>query len=205
MNDELQPGLRPRADVEPPSNVLLFGPPERAPSLCAEHAHSWENEDLAVVAIEFPRGSGGLAAAWSATATQSPVAVKVISVGAGPRRTDERLVEQFPEDVTVETVEYGDDLVLVGVELAETLQSWQETYGQVVLCVDSLTPLVRLAGVDRAYRFLQALTEGVRGSDVRAHYHLDPSQHDLRTTYLLETFADAFVVAGDVEVGLPRG
>lgn len=206
MSDGLRSGLRPRAgERDAPSNVLLLAPTERGPSVCSDHVSRAGSDALAVLVIEFPRLTGGFANAWSTRDPPWPEALEVLSVCRGSTQTGpvDRLRDRAPESVSVESASVGDDLVLAGIEVAETLASWQDTYDDVVLCLDSLTSLVQLAGVDRTYRFLHVLTEHVRRGDIRAHYHLDHTRHDLRTTFLLETLADAFVVAGDVDVQLP--
>lgn len=215
MTDEVRPGLRPREaddDDDEPSNVLLLAPAGRSRGLCSDHVFGVDRGSRAgvggpaVVTIEFPGRSVDRASAWAEPADRWPVAMKVISVDGGREEepAHRRLRERAPPGVSVERVGYGDDLVLVGVEVAETLRSFEETHDDVVICVDSLTPLVELAGLDRTYRFLRVLSRDVRRSDIRAHYHLDPNRHDLQTTYLLESLADAFVVAGDVDIGPPR-
>lgn len=95
-----------------------------------------------------------------------------------------------PDELTVRTVSSTGDLTDIGIEVSRFLAEWDGDGHRTVVCFDSLTTLLQYVDLQRAFRFLHVLTGRVRATDGLAHYHLDPTAHDERTTNTLKTLFD---------------
>lgn len=182
-------------DVPEAANVLLLAPggsPVEADN-CADLLARGGSEDVAVLRIEFGRS----APAFPEEVASRTGSFKVITIG---QRSDPGDGTGETIDVTVERVEDPRGLDEIGVRTSETLERWREAYDEVHLCLDSLSALQHHVGRDAAYQFLHVLSRHVSMLDVRAHYHLDPGENDLETTYTYETLVDGIVAGGDVEI-----
>lgn len=93
----------------------------------------------------------------------------------------------------IETVANPTDLTGLGTNVNEFCEAWGATDGRFSICFDSLTPLLVYVSVDRACRFLHALTARVETLEATAHYHLTPSVHAARTARRLTGLFDDVV------------
>ncbi|PSP88749.1 hypothetical protein BRC87_08825 [Halobacteriales archaeon QS_4_66_20] len=90
---------------------------------------------------------------------------------------------------------------LVGLTVA--VDRYLDRYEDVTVCFDSVTALLGHVSVERAYKFLNALTERLWRADADAHFHFRPAAHDPRTvqhvTSLFDDRLDAAGVSNPVE------
>jgi hypothetical protein len=61
---------------------------------------------------------------------------------------------------------------------------------RIVVCVSSLTALLQYVDPQRAYRFLNSLTNQFASLDAHAHYHLNPSAVDDQVVCSLSSLFD---------------
>jgi hypothetical protein len=92
------------------------------------------------------------------------------------------------DGIRVSNVPNPTDIQRIGLTINKILSEWEDE-GDVVLCFHSLTGLLRVVGPETVFRFLNVLLGRVRSGDIRAHYHVDPDEHDDQT---LETYRSLF-------------
>jgi hypothetical protein len=98
-------------------------------------------------------------------------------------------------DVTLTTMSDPSDLQGLGTAITLYLDDWAAGDRRTVVCVDSLTPMLRERGTEEVFQFLHVLTGYVKRAGGYAHFHLDPVEHDSHTIKTLKPLFDA--VYGD--------
>jgi hypothetical protein len=84
---------------------------------------------------------------------------------------------------------------LVGLTVA--VDRYLDRYEDVTVCFDSVTALLGHVSVERAYKFLNALTERLWRADADAHFHFRPAAHDPQTVqHVTSLFDDRLDAAG---------
>lgn len=192
--------------IDEAANVLVVGP-EDSPvehDLCAKLCTAGDRprRRVLVTTIQGPderlntlRGYG--AGAYDETA--------VIAVGDRVRsadRIDAGSLGAEGEDVRVERVTDASDLTRLGLLINKSLGGSDEEEAP-MLCVHSLTAILHVVEVEKAFRFLHVLQGRVRSADTRAHYHLDPTALDdevVNTIRPLFDFTVRFDDDGDLSV-----
>jgi len=87
--------------------------------------------------------------------------------------------DQYDGPVDVRTVSNPGDLRRIGIVASRILSEWEAEAGPTTVCFHSLSDLLALTGDrQRLFRFLHVFRGRVQAADGRAHYHLDPAQHD---------------------------
>jgi hypothetical protein len=121
-----------------------------------------------------------------------PASIDLVCMGDGARSAAAETtdVETPVGPVAVTGVADPADLLRLGVHASRAME---EASGEPVLCFHTMTALVGLVGLHRAFRFLHVLTARVRAEDARAHYHLDPAVVDEHTVSTLTPLFDAVV------------
>lgn len=142
--------------------------------------------------VTYARAADEELADWSEPEREClPELRGVVAVGDRSGAADD--VPTRPTDPVVRTVPEPTDLTRLGDELSAFFESWDPADGRLAVCFDSLTPLLVYVSVDRARRFLRALTARVRAHGATAHYHLNPDVHAPRTVERLVPLFDEVV------------
>lgn len=139
---------------------------------------------------------------WRAHADHLPVETAVVTVGDGARSaavgSGVGEMERFTTDVVTTSVSDAGDLTGLGIAVSSCLDAWADVDEDVVVCVDSLSPLLQLVETQRLFLFLHILTTRLRAADARGYFHLDPDAHDARTlTTITSLFSVTYELGGD--------
>ena len=94
--------------------------------------------------------------------------------------------------IVVRTVSDPSDLPKLGMSITSALDGWPNDEG-VLLCLDSLTGLLRRVELRRVYQFVHILSDRLAHLDAQLHVHLDVDDCDERTLATLEPLFDAIV------------
>ena len=122
-----------------------------------------------------------------------PRNLAVVSAEDGPGATrTETGSGEASTGVTVRTVSDPSDLPKLGMSITSVLDRWPDDEG-VLLCLDSLTELLRHVELQRVYRFVHILSDRLARLDAQIHVHLDGESCDERTLATLEPLSDAIV------------
>ncbi|MEF8851523.1 MAG: hypothetical protein V5A28_03750 [Haloarculaceae archaeon] len=170
-------------------NVLLSAPSmsgdERG--VCTDLLLGADPAETSVLWVTFRRDPGGCIEQWTGATADVPLNGAVIAVGgAGAGDVD-------VEWADVESVSSASDLTGLGIAIGEFLSVWE---GDVVVCFDSLTAMLQYVELETAYEFLHAVTGQLYAADARAHFHMDPSAHDVQTVDSITSLFDAVVELG---------
>ncbi len=116
--------------------------------------------------------------------------VAILNVGDATRSPPPGTVNRTNEsgEINVTSVPDPTDIQRIGLRINKYLSEWADE-DEVMLCFHSLTSLLRAVESETVFRFLNILLGRVRSGDVRAHYHMDPDEHDDQT---LETYRSLF-------------
>lgn len=191
--------------IDDAANVLVIGPAESPVEydLCATLCTAGDRprRRVLVTTIQAPderlstlRGYG--AGAYDET-TIIAVGDRVRSAG----RVDGATLGAEGEDVSVERVSDASDLTRLGLLINKSLGGADEE--RPVLCVHSLTAILQVVEVEKAFRFLHVLQGRVRSAATSGHYHLDPTALDeevVNTIRPLFDFTVRFDDDGDLSV-----
>jgi hypothetical protein len=137
-----------------------------------------------VLHIAYDRAPSAVVDDWQERGDGLPESLAIVAPAARESSDDE-----LPESVHLTRVA-PDDLTGVGIAVGRYLDRWQ---GPAVVCLDSLTALLRHAEEDRVFRFLHTLTGRFVAADAAGHVHLDPATQDERTVATLSTLFDTVV------------
>jgi len=177
------------------SNVLLLvgHDDERAEEGCMELLSSTPLSNANVLCVTAVSSPDERVAAWDAhLGDDRPAKVGFIDVGATTRGGSPGIGD--PTDpFSVHTIEHPADLIGIEINRSRYQSAWAGDDNQLVVCVDSLNSLLDNVSLERAFRFLNALTGRFRAADAIAHYHLDPSGYDERTLNTIKGLFDAVV------------
>lgn len=175
------------AAPEPGKSVLLLAPSMRngAAHRCVESALPAGGGLVRALAISLDESVDQVVDRWRRHGDGGPDEMAVVTVGDGTRSaaavSGAGDVRRLRDDVVTTSVSDGGDLTGLGIAASACLKTWAGGEGEVVVCFDSLTPLLQLVDTRRAFQFLHILTNRIRETGARAHFHLDPDAHDART------------------------
>lgn len=105
--------------------------------------------------------------------------------------------DSIPGGATLQVVPDPTDLARIGVIVNECLEEWAGDDARIVICYHSLTDLLERVDLQTAFRFLHVLTGRIGVADARAHFHLDPAEHDEQTVGTLSLLFDDVVRVED--------
>jgi hypothetical protein len=113
--------------------------------------------------------------------------------------------DQYEGPVDIRTVSDPRDLRRIGIVTSRILSDWEDGPGATTVCFHSLSDLLALTDDrQRLFRFLHVLRGRIQSADARAHYHLDPSQHDDESVRTFESLFDTVLTfEDDGSVSLP--
>jgi len=179
------------------ANVLLTGPAgcPAEESLCSRLMAARADEPVSVLVItvsETPSQRLSVLQSY----LQAPVErTAVVDVRNYDRAAN---YDQYEGPVDVRTVSNPRDLRRIGIVASRVLSEWEEEPGPTTVCFHSLSDLLALTDDrQRLFRFLHVLRGRVQSADARAHYHLDPSQHDDESLRTFESLFDTVLAFED--------
>lgn len=161
------------------SHRLTAAPPERENVLVVTYSQSldeiitrWRD-----VAREMPAEFGVISFAEFSRSSAAQSAPTPHSVPGG--------------NVTLTTMSDAGDLQGLGTAITLYLDDWTIEERRTVVCIDSLTAMLRERGTEEVFQFLHVLTGYIKRAGAYAHIHLDPGAHDSQTIRTLEPLFDA--------------
>lgn len=169
------------------SSVLLLAPSIRseADHRCVEAALPAGEGPVRALTITLDDSVDEVVDRWRRHGACDPEEMAVVTVGDGTRSaaavSGAGDVRRLRKDVVTTSVSDGGDLTGLGIAASSCLKSWAGEDGEVLVCFDSLTPLLQLVDTRQAFQFLHILANRVRESGARAHFHMDPAVHDAQT------------------------
>lgn len=172
---------------EPGSSVLLLAPSLRsdADDRCVGAALAGGGDPVRALTITLDDTVDEVVDGWDRHGSCVPEELAVVTVGDGTRSaaavSSAGDVRRLRNDVVTTSVSDGGDLTGLGIAVSSCLEAWADDDCEVVVCFDSLTPLLQLVDTRRAFQFLHILTNRIREAGARAHFHLDPDVNDSRT------------------------
>lgn len=172
------------------SNVLLLAPSfqDGVDAACTQLHAGEKPADARVLAVTYTRSPHEWVADWLDSVGTMPADGLLVSVGDGGR-TDG--ADPGGDVWTVERISNAGNLTRLGITLSDYLADGGR--GRTRLCFDSLTVLLQYASLERAFKFLHAITSRVRSANAVGHYHLDPAAHDEQTLATIKGLFDAVV------------
>lgn len=170
--------------------VLASGIGPAGDAVCGELLAYREPEETNAIGVVYNRTPDDWLSNLSRALGDAPARVRIVDAGVSG--------DGVSGDGVVVRGESPDDLTGIEIAVSEPVEAFSRADGETVFCFDSLTALLQYVDLELAYRFLNALTERLWRSGVRAHFHLDPAAHDDGTVATLAMLFDA-VVAADAE------
>lgn len=157
---------------------------------CQYHVEQ-SGEERAIIYVVYTATPKLYLKAIRAYETQSPVAVKVILASGRP------VAEQGNDGgLDVRSVTDPSDLARLGVAISDALSDWAAE--PTALCFYSLSNLLQLVGLSRAFRFIHTLCGRIGNAAVLAHYHLHPELHEDQVVSTMRPLFDSVVtLSGD--------
>lgn len=159
------------------ASLLCESTPVADPAGCREHLQAVPGRYVLGVTFDATPDE------WSERLPAVPAsAVGVVSVGGSSRSTSAEVGQGA--GVTV----VDDPADLVGLTVA--VDRYLDRYEDVAVCFDSVTALLGHVTIQRAYKFLNALTGRLWRADADAHFHFRPDAHDPTTVQHVTSLFD---------------
>lgn len=184
-------------DSERPSrdaaeNVLLLAPPrdQRERDACVGFLTLADPGRTNVLFVTFSQSARARVDLWEQQVGELPAEVGVVSVDEGEQSTATASVDG---SASTKTISRPADLIGVSVAITEYLSEWTEDDNRIVVCVHSLTPMLRHADHDRVFELLDELTSRLERAGATAHFHLDATAHDDRVVDTITSLFDTVV------------
>jgi len=186
------------------ANVLLTGPDGCAAeeSLCARLMADQSDAPVSVLVITVSETPSQRLSALQSYLEAPVERTAVIDVRNYDRATS---YDQYEGPVDIRSVSSPRDLRRIGIVASRILSEWEEDPGPTTVCFHSLSDVLSLTDdQQRLFRFLHVLHGRIQSADARAHYHLDPSQHDEDSVRTFGSLFDAMIsFEADGSVSLP--
>lgn len=178
------------------ANILLTGPSgcPAEQSLCSRLMASRSAEPVSILVITISETPSQRLSVLQSYLDAPVERTAVVDVRNYDRATN---YDQYEGPVDIRTVSNPGDLRRIGIVASRILSEWDDDPGPTTVCFHSLSDLLALTGDrQRLFRFLHVLRGRVQAADARAHYHLDPTQHDDES---VSTFTSLFDTVIDFE------
>lgn len=183
--------------IQEAPNVLVLSEHARTDDGCAAVLdHQTTAEDGLVLVSFVESADERLEAIASLPGTDRGVTLVCMGEQTRSATTDTTTLPSPLGEVTVTAIPDAADLFRLGVHVSRALD---RAGGRPALCLHSLSALVGLVDLQRAFRFLHVLSRRVRAVDGRAHYHLDPGVVDEQTYATLRPLFDVVLRFQDGE------
>lgn len=145
--------------------------------------------DTAVLLVSLAEPPGVTLHRLDTQAGSLPARVGIVSVGEEMRgAASAATAGAAPGNSRIRIETVGDTRDLTGIGMAvEELLPFLRGPDRLVVCVDSLTPLVLSTDERRTFRFVRTLTHRLKAVGADVHAHLDPAAHGDRTVATLRS------------------
>lgn len=190
--------------LEPGCSALLLAPSNRqdADARCVAAAVSTRRRSVRALTISVNDCVTTVLDQWRAHADHLPVETAVVTVGDRTRTTAVSSgageLQRHQSDVVTTSVSDAGDLTGLGIAVSSCLDAWADVDEDVIVCVDSLSPLLQLVETQRLFRFLSLVKRRLSAVDARGYFQLDPDAHDGRTLATIKSlFAVTYELSGD--------
>lgn len=182
------------------SNILLFGPLRgsntdgHCVNLLAPDA------DTHVVIVTVTQSVDAQLDRWRDHATDFPAGMTILTLGEDSRSAEKSSTVTTPDgptEVTIQTLSDPSDLTRLGITLSQQLTAAAADAEKLTLCLHSLTGLLQYVSAQRLFRFVHILQKKVETVDSVAHYHMDPSAHEVEGVNVFRSLFDTVVTITD--------
>lgn len=169
---------------------------EYEPSWAAEVATA-QSSPRALLAVSFD-DPDDIISRWQARLSSPPECVQVVSVDEFSRSTGPDGLSGGNSPFSVTTIGSPGDLTRLGIELTEFLETHADKEpGEVLVTVESLTPMLQYADLEQVYRFVHVLTNLIRRTGAASVIHLDPEAHSPQVVATFTSLFDRRVVVDE--------
>ena len=158
---------------------------------CCQYHFEQSDDKPAIIYVLFTETPEPYLQAIRASEARSPAAVKVILASS-------RTVADSGNDVgpEVRVLTNPGDLARLGVAISDALSDWAEQ--PTALCFYSLSNLLQVVELSRAFRFIHTLGGRIASAGALAHYHLHPDLHEDQVVVTMRPLFDSVVtLSGD--------
>ena len=175
------------------SNLLLSGPMGSITegSLGSRLMSTKENGPLNMIVITISETPGQRLSVLESYLRDSVGESAVIDIQTYNRETN---YDQYSGPVDIRQVTSPQNLRRIGILTSKLLSEWEDRAGETTICFYTLSDLIAMnTDRERVFKFLHVLRGRVASAGARAHYHLDPSQHDEQTVHTFESLFDTVI------------
>ncbi|MFB6068834.1 MAG: hypothetical protein ABEJ90_02795 [Halobacterium sp.] len=166
-----------------------------ASDVCAHRLTAADPAEQNVLVVTYTQLVDDVVDRWLDVAGAMPAEFGLVSFAESTRSTaspSSPTPTSLPGNgVTLTTMTDPSDLQGLGTAITLYLDDWAGGDRPTVVCVDSLTSMLRERDTEEVFQFLHVLTGYVKRTGAYAHFHLDPARHDDRTVKTLEPLFDA--------------
>ncbi len=193
------PATVPTGQFEDATATLVLAPSGGDSGVCPRLLVGAVDGGMDLLRVAY-RDPGRVVEEWPTHLADPPENARLFAAGRAAAA-----IEASDVDHGVETVPPA-DLTEVGVRTTELLDRWSATDRQSVVCLDSVTDVLRHVSFETAYRFLHVFSNQLDAVDAVGHVHMDPTAHDDRTVQRVMELFDAVVEhdEGGIEVRTRR-
>lgn len=182
--------------------------PDTTTLLLADRTHRGEDATCASMLAHHPPGDANLLLVWLsrrasyrydqvlAALDEPPSRLTVLTRPDDHRVTDE-VVEWDDAVYTSGTVHEPGELADVGLAVIRALDAWAGTPERTVICIDSITELLRHNDIEQVFRFIHVLNGRLSAADAVVHYHMDTHSHESWTIKTMQTLFDVTLEFND--------
>ncbi|WP_423751129.1 DUF7504 family protein [Salinirarus marinus] len=196
-----------QGDPEPATALVLTSRSELgAADACAHRLTAADPAEENVLVVTYTQLVDDVLDRWRDVSGAMPAAFGLISFAESTRsaaRSPSTPTSLPGSNVTLTAMNDPGDLQGLGTAITLYLDDWADDGRRTVVCVDSLTPMLRERGTEQVFQFLHVLTGYVKRADACVHVHLDPTRHDDRTIKTLEPLFDD-VCGSETDAGAER-
>ncbi len=181
------PATVPTGQFEDATAALVLAPSGGDSGVCPRLLVGVADDDIDLLRVAY-RDPGRVVEGWPTHLADPPENARLIAAGRAAAAVEASDVDH----PTVETVPPA-DLTEVGLRTTRLLERWSATDRQSVVCLDSVTDVLRHVSFETAYRFLHVFSNQLAAVDAVGHVHMDPTAHDDRTVQRVMELFDAVV------------
>jgi hypothetical protein len=201
VEQDVEPSPIP-SEVTAASNILLLGPLRDAmmDGHCVNLLTPSATVDTHVVIVTVTQSVDAQLERWRTHATNFPDGMTILTLGEdsrGAERSSTVSTPAGPTEVTIKTLSDPSDLTRLGITLNRQLTAAAADAEELTVCLHSLTGLLQYVSAERLFRFVHILQKKVETLDLVAHYHLDPSAHEVEGVNVFRSLFDTVVTISD--------
>lgn len=167
-------------------------------SFCLSELAGGEMANGAALVVTFDKTPDAKLRQWADHWGRLPPRLGIVAVGEETRAAA-RAVARWGDDtnqVHIETVRDTRDLTGIGIAISESL-TLLAGGDSLVVCVDSLAPMLAATDERRTFRFLHVLTRRLKTAGADAHVHFTTPENGERTVAIIRSLFDDVVRVDD--------